>query len=229
MARSLAEQLLSGVGQRWGPHRGGGPARRGGRGHGRPPGPIGARGGRLAARHRLQPGGGRDGLHSLDGARYLLRPDGPLASARSSPITRGARFLADCLGLGEALRVFPDEDSAVSDALVYADQTTGPDGERQPMLARITESVARHGPNSPQALIHAERSPTSCRRPPGGATPAGADRLLASLIRLGGSHRRREPDTRCASYAGAHRRATRFTSSSCSSCSSCRSSCSSSP
>jgi hypothetical protein len=112
-------------------------------------------GGRLASPTTFRP----CTPQSLDGARYLLRLGWPVRVCALVAHHSAARFVAEQLGLGEELRAFPDEASAVSDALVYADQTTGPDGARQPMLARITDSVVRHGPDSPQALVHAERLP----------------------------------------------------------------------
>jgi hypothetical protein len=42
----------------------------------------------------------------------------------------GSSFLADALGFSEPFIRYPDERSAVSDALTYADQTVGIRGER---------------------------------------------------------------------------------------------------
>jgi len=74
----------------------------------------------------------------------------------------GARFLAAAHGLAAEVDSFIDERSPVTDAWVYADQTTGPTGQPMPIDQRIANMLARHGPHSrtPQA------TPTR-RRPPG--------------------------------------------------------------
>jgi hypothetical protein len=54
---------------------------------------------------------------------------------------------------------FPFEDSTVSDALTYADQTRGPYGEPMTVSYRINEAIARHGPNSPNARARVDRVP----------------------------------------------------------------------
>jgi putative nucleotidyltransferase with HDIG domain len=159
MARDLAQELLSGVGQRWAHTVG--VARRAEEiavavePHDRSALAV------AAWLHDIgySPAAVETGLHSLDGARYLLRVGWPARVCALVAHHSGARFLAEHLGLGAALVAFPDEGSAVTDALTYADQTTGPDGARQALLARVTDSVARHGPGSPQALVYAERKP----------------------------------------------------------------------
>jgi hypothetical protein len=47
----------------------------------------------------------------------------------------------------------------LADALTYADQTTGPNGEPMTIEARISDMLRRHGPNSPNAKVHPERGP----------------------------------------------------------------------
>ncbi|WP_375406012.1 hypothetical protein [uncultured Amnibacterium sp.] len=47
----------------------------------------------------------------------------------------------------------------LADALSWADQTTGPGGETVTVEARLREMLARHGPDSPNALCNAERAP----------------------------------------------------------------------
>ena len=71
----------------------------------------------------------------------------------------GAVFVAREQGLHEALAEFGQERSPVSDALTYADQTTGPDGIYLPVEERIAESLRRHGPDSVQARVHHLRAP----------------------------------------------------------------------
>ena len=44
---------------------------------------------------------------------------------------------------------FEFEDSEVSDALTYADQTVGPHGRPMTVEYRIAESITRHGPRIP--------------------------------------------------------------------------------
>ena len=47
----------------------------------------------------------------------------------------------------------------MSDALTYADQTTGPLGQRVDIRSRIDEVLRRHGPGSLQAKAHSVRGP----------------------------------------------------------------------
>jgi hypothetical protein len=60
---------------------------------------------------------------------------------------------------GEPLSRYPDERSAVSDALTYADQTVGIRGERLTIHARMADMRTRHSPDSPQARVHQLRGP----------------------------------------------------------------------
>jgi len=54
---------------------------------------------------------------------------------------------------------FEFEDSVVSDALTYADQTVGPHGRRMTVEYRIAEAITRHGPDSPNARARVDRVP----------------------------------------------------------------------
>lgn len=54
---------------------------------------------------------------------------------------------------------FDFEDSSVSDALTYADQTVGPHGRRMTVPYRIAEAITRHGPDSPNAKARIDRVP----------------------------------------------------------------------
>ena len=54
---------------------------------------------------------------------------------------------------------FAFEDSAVSDALTYADQTVGPHGRRMTIEYRIADAISRHGPDSPNARALVDRVP----------------------------------------------------------------------
>ncbi|HEY9468944.1 MAG TPA: HD domain-containing protein [Propionibacteriaceae bacterium] len=89
------------------------------------------------------------GFHPLDGARFLRRQgaDGRLcglvAHHSCSVIEAEMRGLAD-----ELLAEFPREESAISDALIYCDLTTGPDGQRLTAEERLAEIISRYGPDS---------------------------------------------------------------------------------
>jgi hypothetical protein len=84
-------------------------------------------------------------------------------------------FVAEELGLRERLDAFKDEDSAVSDALGYADQTTGPTGDRMDIHDRMADMLERHGPDSANARVHPLRKRHLL---------AAADRVEARLATL---------------------------------------------
>jgi hypothetical protein len=90
------------------------------------------------------------GLHSLDGARWLLRHDFDVRLASLVAYHSCASHEADERGLGETLRAeFPQEESATSDALWFADMTTGPDGQDLTAEERLAEISERYGPDDP--------------------------------------------------------------------------------
>jgi putative nucleotidyltransferase with HDIG domain len=97
------------------------------------------------------------GFHALDGALYLERRGWPRRICRLVAHHSGAWFLARAMGLQAVLSRFTHELSPVSDALAYADQTTGPGGERLPIRQRMAEAVRRHGSGSAQAQAHGPR------------------------------------------------------------------------
>lgn len=103
------------------------------------------------------------GFHPLDGARYLDRHRWPTRLSALVAHHSGARFVAAVLdsrrGLATALGGYPREESAVSDALTYADQTVGPAGRRMTLQERATDMLTRHGPDSPNAQVHDVRWP----------------------------------------------------------------------
>lgn len=99
------------------------------------------------------------GFHPLDGARYLARLGWPARVCALVARHSGAVFVADAMGLHDALAVFPDEQSRASDALTYADQTVGPHGELVSIGWRMADMLTRHGPASPQARVHHAREP----------------------------------------------------------------------
>jgi putative nucleotidyltransferase with HDIG domain len=99
------------------------------------------------------------GFHPLDGAAYLQQHGWPDRVCALVAHHSGARFMARALGLDHALARYPYEQSPVSDALTYADQTTGPQGQPMSFDERIAEMLARHGDDSVRAKIHHLREP----------------------------------------------------------------------
>jgi hypothetical protein len=71
----------------------------------------------------------------------------------------GARFVPVARGFGPLMADFEFEDTEVSDALTYADQTVGRHGKRMTVQDRIAEAIARHGPDSPNAQARIDREP----------------------------------------------------------------------
>lgn len=98
------------------------------------------------------------GFHPLDGARLLDRLGWPPRLAALIAHHSGASFVAGPLGLAGELAAYPNERSALSDALTYADQTTGPTGQPLPIEARMAGMLRRHGPTSVNAMVHPRRS-----------------------------------------------------------------------
>jgi hypothetical protein len=107
------------------------------------------------------------GFHSLDGARWLVRQGFDIRLAALVAHHSCATFEAAERGLGQALASeFPREESATSDALWYADMTTGPDGQDLTVDRRLAEIRERYGPDdlvtrfwrnaepTPQAAVH---------------------------------------------------------------------------
>lgn len=99
------------------------------------------------------------GFHSVDGARYLDRLGWPQRLCALVAHHSGAQFLAGAVGVGVQLAAFDDERSDVSDALIFADQTTGVRGQPMTVPERLTEVLQRHGPESAHGLAHVQRAP----------------------------------------------------------------------
>ncbi|MFI1995373.1 HD domain-containing protein [Actinoplanes sp. NPDC020271] len=99
------------------------------------------------------------GFHPLDGARHLAAAGWPARIAGLVAHHSAARCVAEARGLAEEMQTFPDEQSPVSDALLYADQTVGPNGVTMNVEQRVADMLDRHGPDSPHAAAHATRSP----------------------------------------------------------------------
>uniref|UniRef100_UPI00397A12DC HD domain-containing protein n=1 Tax=Micromonospora sp. 050-3 TaxID=2789265 RepID=UPI00397A12DC len=88
------------------------------------------------------------GLHALDGARWLRRSEWDPRVSALVAYHSCAIYEAEERGLSHFLRSeFADEESAVRDALWYADMTTGPDGREMTALQRLAEVRQRYGPS----------------------------------------------------------------------------------
>ncbi|SDP88106.1 HD domain-containing protein [Actinopolyspora xinjiangensis] len=89
------------------------------------------------------------GFHPLDGARYLRDQEWPDTIVNLVAHHSGARFEAEERDIGHKLSEFPFEDSPLLDALVAADLTTGPAGERLSYNERMDEILSRYAPGDP--------------------------------------------------------------------------------
>jgi hypothetical protein len=88
------------------------------------------------------------GFHPLDGARYLRRAgvDGQVVNLVAYHSC--AQVEADVRGLGADLASeFSPADPLLSDALLYCDMTTGPDGDYVRPADRLVEIRGRYGPD----------------------------------------------------------------------------------
>lgn len=87
------------------------------------------------------------GFHPLDGARYLRSSGAPDRLCRLVANHTGAWVEAESRSLAAVLAAeFPAEDSAIADALTFADLTTRPDGGRVEVEDRIEEVLHRYEP-----------------------------------------------------------------------------------
>jgi putative nucleotidyltransferase with HDIG domain len=101
------------------------------------------------------------GLHSLDGARQLVRDGIPQRVADLVAFHSCAIFEAKERGLADILTAeFSDERSSVTDALWYADMTTGPSGDSLSVSARLGEVRQRYGPEHVVTRFWAQAEPT---------------------------------------------------------------------
>jgi hypothetical protein len=118
------------------------------------------------------------GFHPLDGALFLQRQGWPPLIAGLVAHHSGARFVAAVRGLSPQLLEFDDEtfmSGPLADAIIYADQTTGPDGHPIDLEHRMADMLRRHGPDSPNARCHHVRAPVLRA-----AVKATEDRLQAA-------------------------------------------------
>lgn len=92
---------------------------------------------------------GHTQFHPLDGARYLRDNGWPEVIVNLVAHHSGARFEAAERGLASELAEFPFEDSPLLDALVAADLTTNPAGQRFTYGERMDEILSRYSPDDP--------------------------------------------------------------------------------
>lgn len=88
------------------------------------------------------------GFHPLDGARYIA----PFVDRRLASLVAhhtGARFTARLLHLSDELKVYPREQSAVSEALNYCDVLSSPLGQPCTLKERYIDILQRYGPDDP--------------------------------------------------------------------------------
>ncbi|WP_433269642.1 HD domain-containing protein [Actinosynnema sp. CS-041913] len=86
------------------------------------------------------------GFHPLDGARYLERQGFPERLCGLVAHHSCAYLEAGLRELSAELAVWEDEETAVRDALWWADMTTTPDGTLTNVSDRIAEIQDRYGP-----------------------------------------------------------------------------------
>ena len=101
------------------------------------------------------------GFHPLDGARFLRDTEHADAElCRLVAYHSGAINEADERGLAaELTREFRPARRDLSDALIYCDMTTGPDGQRTTVEQRLAEIQARYGPEDPVSRAIARSAP----------------------------------------------------------------------
>jgi predicted hydrolase (HD superfamily) len=88
------------------------------------------------------------GFHPLDGARYLRREGVDEQVVSLVAYHSCALIEAEVRGLGAELRAeFSPAGSLLSEALLYCDMTTGPDGDYVRPADRLVEIRGRYGPN----------------------------------------------------------------------------------
>jgi HD superfamily phosphodiesterase len=88
----------------------------------------------------------KTGFHPLDGARWLRDQQWDKRIVNLVANHSCACMEADERGLRAELEEFPNEDTLVTDALLYCDMTTGPDGQDFDVEERLSEIESRYGP-----------------------------------------------------------------------------------
>lgn len=99
----------------------------------------------------------RTDFHPLDGATFLLELGAPVRVACLVAHHSEAWLVADAHGLQAEMARFPNERSAVTDALTYADMTAGPCGALMRVADRLADIEQRHG-DEPSHLRRARRA-----------------------------------------------------------------------
>jgi putative nucleotidyltransferase with HDIG domain len=100
------------------------------------------------------------GFHPIDGARFLRATGAPDRLACLVAHHSEAQLLAAAKGLLPALAEFPRECSELSDALDYADLTTGPTGTLMSVPDRLADIGRRHADEAPPLrAARARRNP----------------------------------------------------------------------
>lgn len=134
------------------------------------------------------------GYHPLDGARFLVAVAAPRRLVNLVAQHSAAAFIAAERGLAADLARYPDERSALRDALWFCDMRTTPDGRPTDFAERIADIRARHGPGSP--LVRALDA---------GAQAARHDAVRRTELRLGAAAVRRRVSPRRGEADGAVR------------------------
>ena len=88
------------------------------------------------------------GYHPLDGARFLIGQGAAPRLANLVAQHSGAVFVAGLRGFATELAAFPDEPTALRDALWHSDMLTDPAGEPTTFDTRIADIRVRHGAGS---------------------------------------------------------------------------------
>ncbi|MEV0054924.1 HD domain-containing protein [Saccharopolyspora shandongensis] len=104
---------------------------------------------------------GHTKFHPLDGARCLRDQEWPEVIVNLVAHHSGARFEAAERGMSDELAEFPFENSALLDALVTADLTTGPAGQRLTYDERIEEIFSRYAPEGVARPTSLPKAPIS--------------------------------------------------------------------
>ena len=99
------------------------------------------------------------GLHPLDAARHLREEGWGERLCCLVAHHSGARFVASVRGIRGLLDEFDCEDSAVADALTYADQAVGFHGRPVNLRERVNGTSDRHRSASANARARQTRAP----------------------------------------------------------------------
>jgi putative nucleotidyltransferase with HDIG domain len=94
----------------------------------------------------------RTGFHPVDGALFLREVGAPDRLSALVAHHSEARLQAAAHGALEALAEFRHESGAVTDALIWADMTSGPTGTIIGVSERLADIAARHANEPPELL-----------------------------------------------------------------------------